>query len=219
MVDSLGEKHNIKVSNIFDFYLLRVQTIMNRDSYIKEFGKDPVKNGILIKRGNYTNSDINEMLYPIDGYISSFDYAEESINMYSSLTDSIMIVVITFFVLAVILAFLVLLNLLIMFVDEKKKELIVMMINGYSRKKVKTYISADTIFLTIIGIIVGIVIGVVVGFATIKTFDSDCVTIMRNINIPSYLLCGALTGLLSAISCLIALRKVNNFKLTEINSK
>lgn len=58
-----------------------------------------------------------------------------------------------------------------------------------------------------------------VGFATIKTFDSDCVTIMRNINISSYLICGALTGLLSAICCLIALKKVDRFKLTEINSK
>ena len=219
ILDSVGEKHSIKVTAIFDYYLLRVQTVMNKDSYIKEFGKDPINNSILIKRGNYSNVDINDALYTIDGYISSFDYLDESVTIYSSLTDSVMIIVITFFVLAVVLSFLVLLNLLIMFVDEKKKELIVMMINGYSRKRVKTYIYGDTIFLSVIGVIIGILIGVSVGFATIKTFDSDCVTIMRNINIPSYLLCGLFTGVLSAISCLIALRKVDKFKLTEINSK
>ena len=219
ILDSVGKKHSIQVSAIFDYYLLRAQTIMSSDTFSKVFDNSPVKNAFLVKCGDYHNSDINNILKSIDGYITTFDYIEESRTLYSSLTDSIMVVVITFFVLAVILAFLVILNLLIMFVDEKKKELIVMMINGYSRKRVKTYIYGDTIVLTVIGIIIGIIVGVIAGFATIKTFDSDCVTIMRNINIPSYLLCGTLTTLFSAISCLIALRKVDQFKLTDINSK
>lgn len=219
ILNGVGDKYNVKVGTIYDYYLLRVQTVINEDAFIKAFDYVPNKNAILIKRGDCSVAEINSNLYSVEGYISAFDYIDETIHIYRSLTEPMKIVIYTFFVLAVVLAFLVLLNLLIIFVDEKKKELIVMMINGYSRKRVKSYIYGDTIVLTIIGIIIGIVLGVTVGFATIDSFTSDCVIIMKNINIPSYLLCGALTALLSAITCIIALLKVKKFKLTDINSK
>ena len=219
ILNGMGDKYSVKVGATYDYYLLRVQTVIREDAYIEAFNSVPKKNAILVKRGNYSISEINDRLYSIEGHISTFDNLEETIRIYGGLTEPMKIVVYTFFALAVVLAFLVLLNLLIIFVDEKKKELIVMMINGYSRKTVKSYIYGDTIVLTIIGIIIGIVLGVTVGFATIDSFTSDCVIIMKNINIPSYLLCGALTALLSAITCIIALFKVNKFKLTDINSK
>ncbi|MDO5440918.1 MAG: FtsX-like permease family protein, partial [Erysipelotrichaceae bacterium] len=41
VLDSLGIKQDIKVTTIFDYYLLRAQTVMTKDSYIDVYGKEP----------------------------------------------------------------------------------------------------------------------------------------------------------------------------------
>lgn len=216
-LDNLGKEHTLPISGIMDFYLLRGQAVMGPQIYEKEFGEAPKENTLLFRRGDYTIEELYSLFDNTDGFISIFDYGTEAADLYSSLTSAMSIIIITFFVLSVILAILVLLNLYVMFVDEKKRELIVLMINGYSRSEAKRYIYEDTIFLTIIGIVIGCVVGAVVGFATIDTFTSDCVIMLKNINIPSYLLCGLLTAILSVGACLIALRKIAKFKLTDIN--
>lgn len=216
-LDNLGKEHTLPISGIMDFYLLRGQAVMGPQIYEKEFGEAPKENTLLFRRDDYTIEELYSLFDNTDGFISIFDYGTEAADLYSSLTSAMSIIIITFFVLSVILAILVLLNLYVMFVDEKKRELIVLMINGYSRSEAKRYIYEDTIFLTIIGIVIGCVVGAVVGFATIDTFTSDCVIMLKNINIPSYLLCGLLTAILSVGACLIALRKIAKFKLTDIN--
>ena len=98
-----------------------------------------------------------------------------------------------------------------------KKEMNVLMINGYSRRDVEKYINKDTIVLTILGIICGVILGGTVGLITVKTFDSDTITLTRKISVLGCLLCISLTAILSAITCKMALRKISRFKLTEIN--
>lgn len=215
--DSNGEELNAPIAGIFDFYLLRGQLIVPREYYKTLFNDDPKVNTFVLNKGSHSLDELYNLLNSVDGFISVFDYEAEAIQLYSSLTSSIMIIVVAFFVLSVILALLVLLNLMVMFVNEKKRELIVLMINGFNRSDAKKYIYGDTIVLTIIGIFFGILLGITVGFATLKSLDSECVTVMRNINVPSLLLCALVTAFLTAITCLIALRKIDKFSLTDIN--
>ncbi len=217
ILDNLGKEHTLPISGILDFYLLRGQIVMGPQVYKNEFGELPKENTLLFRRGDYTIEELYTLLNETDGFVSIFDYGTEEIEIYGTLTSSMSILIVTFFVLSVILAILVLLNLYVMFVDEKKRELIVLMINGYGRKEAKKYIYEDTIFLTIIGIIIGCLVGAIVGFATIDTFTSDCVIMLKNINIPSYILCGLFATILSVCACLLALRKISKFKLTDIN--
>lgn len=217
LLDNLGKEHTLPISGIFDFYLTRGQVVMGPQTYEKLFGSTPKENTLLFRRGDYTIEELYSLFDKTDGFISLFNYKTEAVDLYGTLTSAMSIIIITFFVLSVILAILVLLNLYVMLVDEKKRELIVLMINGYSRSEAKKYIYKDTIFLTIIGIVIGCVIGAFVGFATLETFTSDCVIMLKNINIPSYLLCGLLTAILSIGACLLALRKIDKFKLTDIN--
>ena len=78
-------------------------------------------------------------------------------------------VVLIYLALAALMAIVVLLNLNVMFIEEKKRELIVLMINGFSVKDAKHYISYDNIVLTAIGIIVGMLLGCIMGSITVAT--------------------------------------------------
>ena len=217
IIDSEGVVRNIRIGGVFDYYLPRGQILMNAKTFEETFEKDFDVNSVICRRGNKDIGDIYHDLEDIDGFVSVGDFGEETELLFSSVISAVFIVVGAFILISIVLAFAVLLNLLIMFVNEKKRELIVMMINGYSRKQVRRYIYSDTILLTIIGAILGTILGVGVGFMTLKLFDSDCVKFILHLDIPVCLLCMLATGILAGITLMIALKKVEKFRLRDIN--
>ena len=119
--------------------------------------------------------------------------------------------------LSTLMAIVVLLNLNVMFIEEKKRELIVLMINGFSVKDARHYISYDNIVLTAIGIIVGMLLGCIMGSITVATVEPSTSVFLKS---PDGLAIGVgIVGsaILAIIMSLIALRRVSNFKLTDIN--
>ena len=216
-IDNKGNEHSLPICGVFDNYLIKAEIVLDSNTYEKEFNEDLKNTAFIVQSGDQGMNAVYNKLKDVEGFVSIVDFKKESLESYSTLQNPIYGLIAAFFFLAIVLAFLVLLNLLVMFVDEKKRELIILMINGFSKKYARKYIYSDTIILTILGIICGICLGAFIGLATVKTFDSDLITLVREINIPSYLICGVLTGVLSAISCLMALSKINQFKLTDIN--
>lgn len=217
IINSNGEELNAPIAGAFDYYVLRSQIVVPNEYYEKLFNEKPKVNTFIFNIGDISIKELAEELNSIDGYISTFDYAGEVKQINGSLISAVVVVAVLFFVLSFVLAMLVLLNLMVVFVEEKKRELIVLMINGYERKDAKKYIYGDTIFLTIFGIIVGSILGSFAGIFTLKTFDGECVTVIQNITIPGCIICAILTAVLSGMACLIALRKIDKFELTDIN--
>ena len=126
-------------------------------------------------------------------------------------------VVAIYLALAALMAVVVLLNLNVMFIDEKKRELIVLMINGFSVKDAKRYISQDTIVLTALGIVLGLVLGAVMGSLTVASIEPSTASFFKGID-PVALLVGAVTSaVLATIMSAIALRRIPAFDLTDIN--
>ena len=119
-------------------------------------------------------------------------------------------------VLAVFLAF-VLLNLLNTFVMEKKSELIVLMINGFTSKDAKRYIYFDTVIMTIIGVIVGIVVGYFAGIGAIGSFESKFMYLLHDLDFYACIIGASLTIALTYIMTKVAIKKIDKFKLTDIN--
>ena len=217
VMDTEGISRTLPIGGVIDYYQPSDMIIMSADGYEKLFEKDFKPNTVILDRNGIEVDTIGRELNDIDGFISAYDYKSESIEMYDAIVSAIAVVSGTFIVLSVILAIVVILNLQIMFVNEKKKELIVMMINGYSRKKVRKYIYYDTVLLTIIGVVVGTAVGTLVAFSTLKLFASECVILMQYMDIPACLICIATTGILTTVSIMIALRKLDGFKLKDIN--
>lgn len=217
IIDGTGQNRAFEYTGKYDYYLMRSIILMNAKTYEKELDKDYKANTIMFQRGDNSMEELQAYVENIDGFISVFNATDENNQIFGALISSITIVSCTFIVSSVLLAFIVLLNLMVMFVNEKKKELIVLMINGFNRKEVKRYIYSDTILLAVIGTIIGAVLGCIVALETIKLFSSDCVILLRHISIPICLGCMAITGILTTITCLIALKKVESFKLSDIN--
>ena len=214
-IDSQGNTHIEKCAGKFDFYAVRCQAVINKDTFEKNYDIDYFSNTITLKRKDKSVEEITNMLKDVDGFISVIDTKTETIDTCKAIMSSTRIVIIIFVSLAVALALLVLLNLLVMFVDEKKKELIVLMINGYSRKDARRYIYKDTIFLAIIGIILGCLIGTIVGMMTLRTFEGEAVSYIIKPSLKACVIAALATAGLTTFASLISLRRVNKISLTD----
>lgn len=218
-IDSQGKKYDIEENGYFEMYLPRTNVIMDRKAYERTLNTKYESNSLILNRGEFTIEELTKLLIDVDGFVCINDYVSDCNDSNRALTGSLYGIIALYFALSFVLAFLVILNLLVMFVDEKKKELIVMMINGFSKKTAKKYIYLDTIILTAIGIIVGSAIGSYVGLLITQSLDSDSIYYLKELDPKIYIVGAGITSLLTYINCKIALRKVDNFKLTEINSK
>ena len=214
-----GGEANFKASGFYNHYVAPHCTIVFEDEYKQYFEDNTQSNCYMLNSQNVDVNTIIEECEKIDGYVSveNFkDTAKDMFNIFDTLTDAMVLV---YTILSIVMGFLVLLNLLSMFVDEKKKELIVLMINGYSKKEAKRYIYSDTIVLTAIGIIIGVIVGNIVGNISIMAFDSSSTSFMKGMDIIAIAVGVVGTMVLAFIISLISLRKIDKFKLTDINSK
>ena len=153
----------------------------------------------------------------IEGYSSIADDKTNQYRNFETFSTVSNAVVLIYMILAILMAIVVLLNLNAMFIEEKKRELIVLMINGFSVKDARHYISYDNIVLTAIGIIVGMLLGCIMGSITVATVEPSTSVFLKS---PDGLAIGVgIVGsaILAIIMSLIALRRVSNFKLTDIN--
>lgn len=217
IIDNTGAPRSLEAEGPFDYYLMRDILVMDAKTYEASFEARYVPNTVMLQRGDRSVAELTAMLDKEAGFLSVYDARREENMIFGSLISAIAIIAATFTVSAVLMTFVVLLNLMIMFVNEKKKELIVMMINGYSKKEAKRYIYSDTILLSVLGTILGAVLGTAVGFVTLRLFSSECVILLRRLNIPVCLGCMVATGILTVLSCLLALKRVERFRLKDIN--
>ena len=211
-----GEKVNVPIDGFMDYYLPLYTIIMPESDYEAVFDKKAEFNAFLISISNEDMDALEEELAEIDGYIMTNDYYSAKKLNFSIFEGISTILDVIYVILAIVMSILVLLNLLRQFIDEKKKELIIMLINGFDIKDARKYIYTDTIVLTVIGIILGTVLGTVLGILTVKGFESGSLYFLKQPDLVSCL-CGiAGTAVLSFVMCMISLKKIDEFKLTDI---
>ena len=213
-----GVNAKVKANGYFSYYLMLAQMFMDKDTYKEANNGEYHTNSILINTDNVDKDALLDELKNVEGFIQLENFKaghKESFDIMQNLAIAIIVIYVT---LSFAMAILVLLNLYTMFVNEKKKELITLMINGYSIKDTKKYISRDTVLLTTIGIILGIILGTEFGFISIDTFNTYVTYVYKEFDLMACLI-GTLTcAILSYIMCKIALRRVNKFKMSDINN-
>ncbi len=213
-----GVSTNIKASGYFGYYLTVAQIFMDKDTYSSVNNGAYSSNAILIDSSNVDMASLSKELSKVDGFIQLENFKaahKEAFDVTQSLAYAIVGIYTT---LSIAMAILVLLNLYMMFVSEKKKELITLMINGYSVKQARKYISKDTVLLTVLGVILGLVLGTIFGFISIDTFNNYASYVYKEVDILACLIGTIFSILLSFVMCKIALKRVNKFKLSNINN-
>ena len=211
-----GRKHEIPILGFDEFWLTYHEMVMGADYYQKEFG-DLSPNVILANTGDASVDDISKSILSIEGVDSMVDDASFQHKNFETFSKVSSAVVAIYLALAILMSIVVLLNLDTMFIDEKKRELIVLMINGFSVKDAKRYVSWDSIVLTMLGIIVGIILGCVMGALTVAAIQPSTGVFVQDPDGMAILVGIVGSAILAVIMGVIALRRIPKFKLTDIN--
>ena len=215
--DADGRMYEAPISGFHEFWLTYHEAVMGRDAYKNLFGEDAVPNVVLVDVRDADLQDVAQRLESVNGFHSIADDKTSQHSAFETFSKVSGAVVLIYIALSTLMAIVVLLNLNVMFIEEKKRELIVLMINGFSVKDARHYISYDNIVLTAIGIIVGMLLGCIMGSITVATVEPSTSVFLKS---PDGLAIGVgIVGsaILAIIMSLIALRRVSNFKLTDIN--
>ena len=211
-----GTRHQVPILGFYEFWLTYFEMVMGPDYYQKEFGDAPA-NAVLVQNGATEVNEVAEALSQVEGFSTiSDDAASQRVN-FNTFSKVSAAVVAIYLGLAALMSVVVLLNLNVMFIDEKKRELIVLMINGFSVKDAKHYISYDSVVLTALGIVAGLVLGSVMGSMTVAAVEPSTSTLMKGVD-PVAVLVGTVgSAVLALIMSRIALRRIPKFNLTDIN--
>lgn len=213
-----GGETKIDLNGFYKYYFYNPILFMNSTTYEHYFDKDkPCCNTFIIDTENIDISKINAQLENIDGYLNTFNYyqyCKGDAEVFRTIATAI---VGLYSFISVLMSIFVLLNLLNTFVMEKKSELIVLMINGFTSKDAKRYIYFDTVIMTIIGVIVGVVVGYFAGIGAIGAFESKFMYLLHDLDFYACIIGASLTIVLTYIMTKVAIKKIDKFKLTDIN--
>lgn len=214
--DNLGNEITAEIDDSFEYYLISNQMILSKDTYKNLTGRECKTNALLIDAESADTDSLRTKLEKVDGYASLSAYKDDSVIRVKSFTTAAIAVVVIYLVLSIIMALLVILNLLNMYVFEKKKDMIVLLINGYDRKRVKKYIFADTVLISAVGIVLGEIAGTFLGILVTKTFITAEITFSL---VPNPVMCLAgmlIAGIIVFATVLISMRKIDGLKITDI---
>lgn len=215
--DAEGGKYTFTIEGFFDHYLLTNQIVISEQAYETVFGADIKANGYLVDSQKLTAEEMEAFLADNDISASVKDEYRNSYELFSEFSQIAGVIIIIYVVLSVLMAIIVLYDLYSVFIEEKKRELIVLMINGFSRKEARQYIYRDTVVLTVIGILAGIIFGIVMGNITVLSIEPDTAYFVKGIDWAACGIGAVTSGVLASALCMLALRKIKHFKLTDIN--
>ncbi|MGN1104675.1 MAG: FtsX-like permease family protein [Candidatus Coproplasma sp.] len=216
IMDAKGVYHDCVVAGVSEHYLSTIQLTMTSSYYEQVMGETYTNNAFYVNYGDADAATVQESLKNTQGYFSLSDDNAEWTAKFAELASATMMVIYIGLILSVAMALLVLLNLNLVCVQEKKNELIIMRINGFSVGKVKRYLYRDNIVLTVLGIILGVFVGI--------GFSQWMLSILQRsgdnfYTVPNALVClvaAGLAALLSFITNLIALRKVDKLNVHDL---
>lgn len=206
----------LTIDGAYEYYLQRPRIVMTASTFERIFGASPVMTSFFVIRGDRTPSELNAALKNVDGFESLVDdYIFNKFGL-DAMTPICLGLVVLYFILSALLAFFVLLDLFTMFVLEKKRELITLMINGFTKREAKRYITADTALLTVLGVLLGVAFGILLGLWNIGAMTSDASYFPHEINFLSCLIGASVCILLTALMLHTALRKMKKFGLADL---
>ena len=217
LLDMNGVRHESKVVAVSEHYLSSSQLVMSRSCYESMMSKELVSNTIFLNYGESAPWQVQEKLAQTDGYFSLTDEHAKWVGIFAAALKSTTLVVYICLFLSAVMALLVLLNLNVVAISEKKRELIIMRINGFSIGETKKYVYRDNIILVAIGILLGIGIGIGISIWMLNVLQGESDNFLTEPNLIACLTGAGLSIVFAIITNMIALRKIDKFKVYDLD--
>ena len=217
LLDMNGISHESTVVAVSEHYLSTSQVVMSRFCYERMMAKEMVSNTVFLNYGDRNPQEIQEKLAQTDGYFSITDEHAKWVGVFGAALKSTILVVYICLFLSAVMALLVLLNLNVVAISEKKRELIIMRINGFSIGATKKYVYRDNIVLTVLGILFEIVIGIGLSVWILNVLQGESDNFLTAPNLIACLSGAELSIVFAIITNMIALRKIDKFKASDLD--
>lgn len=187
------QSYTVKVSGVFTNYVNHYM-LMSEAYYETIFGQTASPQTILLNTigGSANENAIIQQVNDLSGVLSTNFYSRLA-ESFSTMLDSLNIVVLVLIISAGLLAFVVLYNLTTVNVSERLREIATIKVLGFYDKEVERYVFKENIVLTIIGSLVGSLLGVILHRFIMNIVEQDTVIFDKVITWPSYLYSFAIT--------------------------
>lgn len=207
------ENKEVKVSKITENYIAHY-IYMTKDMYESLYGETYNTNVLLVKAENLSDEEQEELSRTLldGGMVSTVSLNSTAESVLDDTISSLNYVVVILIVSAGLLAFVVLYNLSNINISERQKELATIKVLGFYDKEVYTYVTRETVLLTIIGIALGLIGGYFLNYFIIGTCEINMLRFAKVINPLSYLYAILITIVFTIIVNVItyfALKKID----------
>ena len=182
------EEKEAIISNVAENYVYHY-VYMTKETYEELFGKQFVTNAILTQNAELNEEQEENLATEImnQNEVSSLTRNSNVEEVMNTTMESLNYIVVVLIVSAGLLAFAVLYNLSNVNISERIRELATIKVLGFYDNEVYTYVTRETILLTIIGIIIGLLGGYFLNYFIIGTCEIDILRFSKIVHPLSYL--------------------------------
>ena len=186
--DSDENEKEITISNIVENYISHY-IYMSKEMYENIYGDNYETNVLLIKNNEIDENQENELATNImsQNQVAGISRISNVMNLLDDTMKSLDYVVVILIVSAGLLAFVVLYNLSNVNISERIRELATIKVLGFYDKEVYTYVTRETIILTVIGIVLGLFGGYLLNFFIMGTCEINSLRFSKIVEPVSYL--------------------------------
>lgn len=211
--DSNENEKEVKISNIVENYIYHY-VYMSKDMYENLYNEEYSSNVILTKNKELTDEKEDELAKEImeQNEVASITRTSSVMSMMDGTMKSLNYVVVILIVSAGLLAFVVLYNLSNVNISERIRELATIKVLGFYDKEVYSYVTRETIILTIIGIAFGMIGGYFLNYFIIGTCEINMLRFAKVIEPMSYVYSALIT-----IAFTLVVNFVTYFALKKID--
>ena len=182
------QEKQIVVSDVTENYVYHY-AYMTLETYQDLYGDKYETNAILTKNKEKTEEEEDKLATEImnENEVASLTRNSNVEDVMNTTMESLNYVVVVLIVSAGLLAFAVLYNLSNVNISERIRELATIKVLGFYDKEVYSYVTRETILLTIIGIFLGLIGGYFLNYFIIGTCEIDMLRFSKIIHPISYL--------------------------------
>ena len=207
------EEKQIVISNVAENYIYHY-AYMSKETYEELYQTQYETNAILTKNIEMTEEQEENLATEImnQNEVASLSRNSSVKEMLNTTMESLNYVVVVLIVSAGLLAFAVLYNLSNVNISERIRELATIKVLGFYDREVYSYVTRETILLTIIGILFGLIAGYFLNFFILGTCEIDMLRFSKILHPLSYIYAILITVLFTVIVNIFTyftLKKIN----------
>jgi len=185
--DSDENEIQARVADIVENYVSHY-IYMSKTTYENLYGKEYKTNVLFIKNNEITQEDEDSLAKEVIEHseVATISRISNVMNMMDDTMKSLNYVVVILIISAGLLAFVVLYNLSNVNISERIRELATIKVLGFYDKEVYSYVTRETIILTIIGMLLGLGFGYFLNYFIIGTCEINILRFTKIIKPISY---------------------------------